>query len=111
MAFTLYASGAATLSTGVNTITTVTGGPATFVAAFDFTDNVGVTFAVIWNGAVSATSTAANIYRSDDIASDPAGLTGFVAPPLPVFDSAELRLAVVTGTPALDVNWAVYKLT
>jgi hypothetical protein len=112
MALTVVDSGTLAPVTGENYITGLSPGatPAVFVAAFDFSNQAGCTFAVSIASRVPGSATFARVYRSDNLVVAVGASDGLLTPPVPVDGNSDLYVHLVTGTSVSMFNWAVYKL-
>lgn len=112
MALTVVNSGTFAPVAGQNYIAGLIPGatPAAFVAAFDFSNQAGCTFAVSIASRVPGSSNFARIYRSADLVVTVGVTDGLLTPPVPVNDDSDLYVDLITGTSVSMVNWGLYKL-
>jgi hypothetical protein len=110
MLLTVFDSGSFTPVAGEQDVSSTTPGTMEpMVAAFNFNALAGCVFAVSWSTQIPGGSGNIRAYRSPDI-TVVAGVTdGFVTPPVPIYYYSDLFVDLVSGTPAGELSWVIYR--
>jgi hypothetical protein len=110
MALTLFASGTSTVATGANTVWSApTNDLGVYVATLDLHLLDGCTVAVRWGVDYASSSSRGCWFSGEFNVADPT-LEGLLTPPVPIARAGGLFLDVVTGTPAGDIEWDIFRL-